>query len=172
MSYVSITALPLVQPCQQTMAPRNRNRLFIDFPVQGALLVRSFLHWAVLTIAMAMVAVFWTFAAGGAVATWPEFVNAVWMRFGPSMIVLGLLAPIFALDLVRLSHRFAGPILRLRGVMREGVAGRPIEHVQFREGDFWHEFADEFNTFVARLQEHGDTIEIPSQQSQSTHRVA
>ena len=50
------------------------------------------------------------------------------------------------------SHRFAGPVLRLRRSMRQLAQGEHVEPIKFRKGDFWPEFADEFNAVLARVQ--------------------
>ena len=53
--------------------------------------------------------------------------------------------PILLLDVLITSNRFAGPLYRLRRSMRALAAGEHVQPVVFRDGDFWHEIADEFN---------------------------
>jgi hypothetical protein len=54
--------------------------------------------------------------------------------------------------MVQMSNRVAGPIVRLRGAMRQLAEGRPVAPLRFRENDFWREMADEFNAIAAQLQ--------------------
>ena len=49
------------------------------------------------------------------------------------------LLPVFVVDTIKISHRFAGPIFSLRRTMREVAEGKPPRKLKFREGDFWHE---------------------------------
>ena len=61
------------------------------------------------------------------------------------------LLPVFVMDTIKLSHRFAGPIFSLRREMREVADGKPPQKLQFRQGDFWHDLADDYNAMIARL---------------------
>jgi len=54
-------------------------------------------------------------------------------------------------DVVRLSNRFTGPLLRLRRSMRALARGEQVEPIRFRDNDFWHDFAEEFNALAARF---------------------
>jgi hypothetical protein len=62
--------------------------------------------------------------------------------------------PVFIMDTIKLSHRFAGPIYRLRGVIRGLAQGEAYKPVQFREFDFWQEMAADFNTMVEKISGH------------------
>ena len=69
------------------------------------------------------------------------------------------LFPAFALDTVRFSNRFVGPITRVRRCLRElGTTGE-TERITFRDDDFWAEMAEEFNAVTDRLKraEQGET---------------
>jgi hypothetical protein len=55
--------------------------------------------------------------------------------------------PVYVWDLVKLSHRFAGPMLRLRRILKDLAAGRRASHLRFRPNDFWQETAIDFNRF-------------------------
>ena len=52
-----------------------------------------------------------------------------------------------------LSNRFTGPMLRLRRSMRALARGEHVEPIEFRGGDFWQEFAAEFNPWSNGVQE-------------------
>ena len=73
------------------------------------------------------------------------------------MVTLGLIAgagrlPMVVADVIRVSNRFAGPLVRLRRSMRALARGEHVEPIHFRKGDFWQEFAEEFNAVAARVQ--------------------
>lgn len=77
--------------------------------------------------------------------TWSQRLGAqLGFTFFMGVVVLSLL-PAFMLDVVRFSHRFVGPIARLRRGLRELSELGNTEEMRFREGDFWSQAADEFN---------------------------
>jgi hypothetical protein len=55
-------------------------------------------------------------------------------------------------DVVRMSNRFCGPLFRLRRSIRALSRGEHVDPISFREGDFWPEIAQEFNTLLVRAQ--------------------
>lgn len=77
----------------------------------------------------------------------------MWFHYGPALIASLLLLPLVIADIVRLSNQFVGPLLRLRRSMRQLARGEYVEPIEFRDTDFWQDFADEFNGVVARIQE-------------------
>jgi hypothetical protein len=64
-----------------------------------------------------------------------------------------LLIPLVVFDMVRFSHRFAGPMVRLRRGMNELAEGQPTPHVIPRDGDFWRDFAEDYNRVVDRVEQ-------------------
>jgi hypothetical protein len=59
--------------------------------------------------------------------------------------------PIFIVDTIKLSNRFAGPIYRLRLTIRSLAEGETFRPLRFRDFDFWQGLADDFNMMVDRL---------------------
>ncbi len=63
-----------------------------------------------------------------------------------TMGVMFLLMPVFLRDTLKMSNRFAGPMYRLRIALKK-MAGEDVPApIKFRDGDFWQEAADDFNT--------------------------
>lgn len=126
----------------------QRKKHFIDKAVQGTLLLRIVGHW-----------VFFLFAAG-ALLVFVEMLivepREVWKnlipRYGPTVLVVLVLTPIFIHDLSKLSNRFAGPIVSLRRAMRELAEGREVSAIHFRKNDFWKDLAVDFNRVNERVQ--------------------
>jgi hypothetical protein len=75
----------------------------------------------------------------------------MWFYFGPALVGAVLLMPLVLFDIVRLSNRFAGPLLRLRRSLRALAKGEEVAPLKFREGDFWQDFAKEFNAVAERM---------------------
>jgi len=73
-----------------------------------------------------------------------------------------LLLPLVVYDIVQMSNRFCGPLFRLRRELRALARGEHVEPISFREGDFWQEFAQEFNALLARVQRSGLQTEAPA----------
>ncbi len=135
----------------QTGRSSARRQILVDRKVQGALVTRVALYWVMCLMTVGLMVLCWrilTNPLGSFYAHW----NDLWRLFGPAAIASFLLLPLVMLDVVRLSNRFVGPIVRLRRAMRQLARGQDVRPIEFREGDFWQEFAAEFNAVAARVQ--------------------
>jgi hypothetical protein len=79
-----------------------------------------------------------------------HFQNLSWTH-GPLLMVMVFLLPVFIVDTIKLSHRFAGPIFALRRAMHEVAEGQPPRQIRFRSSDFWHEVAEDYNAMLLKL---------------------
>lgn len=123
----------------------NRKRLFVDREVQSALARRIAMHWLVFVIV--------TFVLIGflqvCVET-PSLLPSVILKTflannAMALLVSFALLPVFVYDLIQVSNRFAGPMMRLRSALADLASGKQIKPLNFREGDFWGEVASDFN---------------------------
>jgi len=73
-----------------------------------------------------------------------------------------VLLPIILLDLLKLSHRWVGPIFRLRNSLKSLSQGETILPVQFRQRDFWQDLAGDLNAVAAKLDSHNTSPEQPA----------
>lgn len=139
------------------MAARHwlRKRLLVDFRVQGALIVRVVLYWLTCLFAIMLLLLGWGLLTDPARPLNSHMAD-LWAFFGPAAVASLFLLPAVVFDLLRLSNRFAGPMFRLRQSMHDLAQGKPVDTVRFRQGDFWEEFADDFNT-VATLADKSKT---------------
>jgi hypothetical protein len=128
-----------------------RKSLFVDPKVQGALALRVVLYWAVCLITITLMLLCWRIVTGPARLFYTHF-DDMWFHYGPAMVASCLLLPLVIVDVIRVSNRFAGPMLRLRRSMKALARGEHVEPITFRDGDFWQDFADEFNTLLRRVQ--------------------
>ena len=80
-----------------------------------------------------------------------EHFDNLWWSHGPLLISLVFLLPVFIFDSIQLSHRFAGPVVRLRNAMRNIAAGDAPQHLKFRDKDFWQELAGDYNGMLDAL---------------------
>ncbi len=135
----------------QTKTPNKRSRLFIDRHVQGALIRRMTLHYAVFFVVFCFVAAALRFLANPMESIATHF-NELWMTQGPFFLVFVVLAPAFLYDTVKLSHRFVGPVARIRTVMKAAAAGHEYQNVTLRPRDYWSGLADDVNLLLGELE--------------------
>jgi len=128
-----------------------RKRLFVDPKVQGALVARVVLYWVLCLITITLMLLCWRIMTGSARLFYTHF-GEMWFFYGPAVVASFLLLPLVVIDIIRLSNRFVGPMLRLRRSLRALARGEHVEPLEFRDADFWHEFADEFNAVLRRVQ--------------------
>ena len=130
----------------------KRAKLFIDPKVQGALVLHVVLYWAVCLVTITLMLLCWRVATGPTRTFYTHF-NDMWFHFGPALIASLLLLPLVIVDVVKVSNRFAGPLFRLRRSLRTLSHGDHVEPIEFRDGDYWQEIADEFNAVLKRVRE-------------------
>lgn len=128
----------------------RRKAAYVDPEVQGALARRISIHWLLYTALAATLVVGLKWMANPFIPL-TDHVVAAWWTYGPIMLVLLCLAPVFVFDAVRLSNRFTGPVLRLRNATKQLANGHQPRKIKLRHGDFWSELADDFNQVVDRL---------------------
>ena len=128
-----------------------RKQLFVDPKVQGALVLRAIMYWIFLLITVTLLLLCWQIITGPARMFYTHF-NDMWYFYGPAAIASFALLPLVVVDIIRVSNRFAGPMMRLRRSMRDLARGEHVAPIEFRDGDFWQDFAKDFNAVVARVQ--------------------
>lgn len=127
----------------------RRTKMLIEPTVQTAVAMRLILLW-VLTL---------TFTAGVSVimAYFSNPTGSFFTHIGdprhwmPSIIAFVAILPVAVLNLIRFSHRFAGPVHRLRNEMQRLAAGKEVQPIQLREHDYWQPLAADFNQLAARV---------------------
>lgn len=149
----------------------QRKKKFIDPQVQGALVRRLVFHW----LAFIGVAAAVSFALQ--VLTNPfqplrEHAASLWRTQGPFLIVLVFMLPVFIVDTIKISHRFAGPIYRLRQTIRGLAQGSDFEPLRFRDYDFWQGLAQDFNNMVERFRGNDDSEDPKLNADQADHSQA
>ncbi len=128
-----------------------RQRFYVDPKVQGALAVRVVLYWLTCLVTVALMLLLWQIVTGPARLFYTHL-GDLWFFHGPALVASLILLPMVVIDMIRFSNRFAGPLFRLRRSMRALAAGEPVEPLQFRDSDFWQEFAQQFNAVAARVE--------------------
>jgi hypothetical protein len=128
----------------------RRSIFFIDRKVQGALMARTTIYWMFCLFSISLMLICWS-AYTGPSRRFVDLAADVFHRYGPGLIASLILLPIALMDVVRLSNRFVGPVMRLRGALKDLAQGRPVKPLNFRDDDFWRELAGDLNEVAARL---------------------
>jgi hypothetical protein len=128
---------------------RPRRTLFVDRELQGTLLWRVLLYWQFFVISTSLLLL----AREYYVAPFDGIADALrmtYLRYSPVLFASLIVLPIVMLDVLRITNRVAGPMLRLRRGLREVADGRPAQPINFRKEDFWRDMASDFNRAAAR----------------------
>jgi hypothetical protein len=132
------------------MTKPRRKKHFVDAVVQGSLARRIILHWLVFLLVASLVS-FLLQVLSDPFRPLLDHVQSLWWTHGPFLLVMVFLLPVFVIDTIKISHRFAGPVYNLRRAIREIVQGKPPRKLKFRRHDFWHDLADDYNAMLLRL---------------------
>ncbi len=132
-------------------AKNRRKRVLVDRQIQGTLGLRIVTHWVLFfVVSVSVTAALRILTNVGHTSGWELASIVLRDQIGPGVVLLALL-PWFVLDSLKLSNRFAGPMVRLRGAIRQLTSGEDVPPVTFRKGDFWREVADDFNLLRQRV---------------------
>lgn len=129
----------------------QRNSLYVDTKVQGALARRVIFHFVMFVVVGATVGLFLQFLSDP-FKPMRMHLRAFWSQSGPYVIAMLCMMPVFIKDTIALTHRMAGPIIRLRHHIRSLARGEEVDDLRFREGDFFSDLPPLFNDMVTTLQ--------------------
>lgn len=130
----------------------KRQKVYVDRHVQGGIVLRLACIWLATTALAVFVSAVLQFFGDPTIGL-DGYLTESSRYWGPTLMAFAAMLPIAALYLIRFTHRFVGPILRLRRVLRELADGERIPPIQFRDNDYWHDLAEEFNRVSAALEE-------------------
>jgi len=134
---------------------RSRNRrevLFVDPKVQGLLMTRVVTYWFVVVFTLGLLIGYQVYMSGGSESLSFKL-KVVLANFEPALIAALCVLPFIMLDSLRVTSKFAGPLVRLRKEMRNLADGKPVEPIKFRKNDFYDELTDEFNQLAEQVEE-------------------
>lgn len=134
----------------------QRRQLLVDPIGQAQLMRRPMLYWLFAPVAILLFAVLRESMVGPETPfTMRSF--GFWYIFGLAAATLILPIPLLVYDLLTISNRMVGPYVRLRRALRELAQGRIPRPLDVRQGDYFHELYEDFNTALAvyRMQHEG-----------------
>lgn len=127
-----------------------RKQKLVDCEVQESLLRKISLHWIAFFLCNAIALMIWIRLYEQPDANWGQTFGDTLRRFLPFFVISAALIPVFVWDTLKLTNRFAGPIMRLRSALSDASAGRGVKPLHFRNNDFWQEIAQNFNNLLER----------------------
>ena len=136
-----------------------RSKLYVDNAVQGAIAKRVMFHWFLFFTLMSLSVVSLEFFLGESHLSLAQHMGVVWGKYAFFFILMLALLPTFIYDTVKLSHRFAGPVMRLKDSLRRLPDGEQVPQLKFRENDFWLDLSHDFNRVAGRVQ---PTVQLQS----------
>lgn len=130
---------------------RKRTRLFVDRKVQGVLLRQLVLHWISAGLVVFVFLFIMQILSTTERMSFGEHVVKMWSQYKVAFVAILTVMPVFVYDSIKLSHRFAGPMVSLRNAMSDLAEGKPIEGVFFRKKDYWHDICVDVNAVAKRM---------------------
>ena len=103
------------------MVQDQRQKKYVDPAVQGALSRRLIWHWCLFLVTAAGCALLMQ-VLSDPFQPFSHHLRNLWWTQGPILLVGACLVPVFVNDTIKLSHRFVGPLSRIRMTMRKAGA--------------------------------------------------
>ncbi len=154
------------------MKKSKRRRRFIDGKVQVALILQLVKHWFMFLFGAFVLLFLLQVLHNGPERSVIEHLETVWSKHTVFFIVALLIVPVYINDVINLSHRFVGPVLRVRRELRRLAAGESAAPIQLRKNDFWQGLAADFNAVLAttnRDKTTADNTPSPDEQPAPSH---
>ncbi len=147
--------------------PKKKRRTTIFDPeVQGSVIRKITIHWIIFFSCNVLALLIWVRLFEQPDASWEQTFWDTARRFLPFFVVTLALIPAFVWDTLKLTSRFAGPILRLRAALADAGKGRHVAPLRFRDNDFWQEIASNFNLMMEHHQAEQDPATATDQTKQ------
>jgi hypothetical protein len=147
------TVISRLAPESAMKAQFKRTRIWIYPSLQSAMLLRLMFYLVSCTLFLFHVAFLYEVIVNvpdvlsrGVLAFYLDFC----IRLVPLFVALIFVAPIFLYDMVKFSHRFAGPLYRFRKTVEAMAAGKPVEPVKIRKRDLLFDWVSPFNALIRR----------------------
>ena len=138
-------------------APFKRSKIFVNRGIQGSMALRFGMYWVVYHICLWHGAFMYfvlrsrlSQLTGGedSMMSIGELYGKFMVEYLPITVTALLLLPVVIYEMVRQTHRIAGPLVRFSNAMQEMQDGKVIQPVKLREGDMLTDFESLFNEFV------------------------
>lgn len=141
-----------------TAKAHPRKRLFVNRDIQGRLLARTGLYWILYHAVLWMAMFFIRYAehrgaimAGAEPRSFGDLYGQFVHENSSLWVCAFAILPIVLWDLLKFSHRVAGPLVRFQRVLESLTAGQTVNEVRLRRGDLLFDLEIAFNQYLASL---------------------
>lgn len=137
--------------------PFKRSKIFVNRGIQGSMALRFGMYWVVYHICLWHGAFMYFFLRArlslltggeGPMMSVSELYGKFMADYLPITVTALLLLPIVVYEMIRQTHRIAGPLVRFSNALQDMKDGKVIQPVKLREGDMLTDFETLFNEFV------------------------
>lgn len=139
----------------------QRKKKFVSGPIQGRLMIRMGVYWVLYHIILWHAMFMFRYVeyrvestSSGLHMPIGDMYNQFLLDYYPIIFCAVVALPIVLVDLMNLSHRIAGPLVRFEAALNDLMAGKDVRKVTLRKGDLMVEFQAEFNKYLDWLHEH------------------
>lgn len=137
-----------------------RKKMFVSSRIQGRLMFRIGLYWVLYHVVL-WHALFvyryiqhrWGQSNGQLAVPFHEMYGTFVIDYYPLILCAVITLPVVIIDMLHMTHRVAGPLVRFKNALHDLKAGKEITKVSLRKGDLLTEFQDEFNQYLDFLAE-------------------
>lgn len=131
----------------------KRKQLVIEPVIQYSLIKQLLQQWCLHLVATLLLLTMLQVLLGGFFHPWQIHAQKLWPTLASFTVSLLFLLPVYVMNSLKLSNRFAGPIHRFRRELRSLAQGRPYQELKFRDSDYWTEMADELDAAIAAIRD-------------------
>jgi hypothetical protein len=132
--------------------PFKRTRIWVDAPFQFRLLVRLVAYFVLYMFVVFHLGFLWevvqALGTNGPTPISVQLYGDFLRKQLPMLVGFFVVAPAFLYDLVKFSHRVAGPLFRCRNLMQEMAAGKPVPEFTPRKHDLMKELLEAFSALI------------------------
>ena len=147
------TIFPQVRAMSEQPQKFRRSKIYVDKDVQKALLHQLVMQWvAVFSIMFVILVLAEVLKSGFSLDFAGAFLSALRKNTALFVAIL-VMSPCIVYQLIRLSHRFVGPMVSFRRSLCDLAEGKEVEPLYFRKNDFWCDIAENFNTILETVQQ-------------------
>jgi hypothetical protein len=133
----------------------KRTRLLVNRRVQGRVLLRVLYLWGLYHFVLWNVMFFFRFIqycgerlTGGQARTFSDLFAEFFDNHYSLLICAVIVLPYLVWDVLKLTHRFVGPLIQFQRCLTRMTNGEHVAEVKIRKHDFLGELQDSFNEFL------------------------
>ncbi len=146
-------------------ATQQRKQIYVSKAIQGRLLMRFCIYWVVYHLFLVLVISINAMLSSTHPQSLAQLGSMLWQEHFWTFALITAAFPIIFRDMVKTTHRIAGPLVRFERVLTEMVRGKRVEQVQLRKHDMLFDLQDSFNEFI---DVYNNQVESAEKQDEST----